>query len=889
MRSPLLVLAGCFALGILAVQPEGWSSAEIIPTVSYLLAAAGICFVLGLLLLRAKLRLSSFLFALIGFAVAGAIASFMFEARFPPNHVRYLEPSGIDLADPMRMEGVLISTPIRTRYGIQFDLDASSIEVRSPAGRNESRPWTGIIRTRLEASGDSGAWPVITSLHLESGDAIRALVRLQKPRVYQNPGSFNFRHWMQSTEDVYWLGTIKSPRLVEKLAGNRRTRFSRLLENARQRLSASIDALYPPWSGEMRDGAVLKAVLLGERTSLDSDTIESFRQTGLYHLLVISGLHIGLLALIGAFLLRQTPLRETWRVALLLALLLFYAMLVEQRASTLRALLMISVFLVGRLLYREHGALNAIGLAALALLLYRPAWLFEAGFELSFTAALLIAGLAVPMLMLTTEPYRRALGRIEQVGLDMSFKPSLAQFRLDLRALISGLRLRVPFTKRRPAIAAFAVTGPFRLAVWAANMLLFSAILQVGLLLPMAMTFHRVTISGIGLNALAIPVMVLLLATAIPTVLLGTVAPALAAWPAKLVDLIMRGLFALTSLPSLPGWLSFRVAEPPAWVAWGFAICVVLAALTLGRKPRLFWTSMAGQLVFAALISLHPFSARIPSGILEVTSLDCGGGDAIFVVLPDRTTLLMDAGGRRAPGGEGGNLQRRRWDPGEEIVSSYLWSRGIEHIDVLALTDSREEHLGGLDAVVRNFDVGEFWHGKNPLTDAYRNLLDEVRQNGIRTREVAAGDRFERGIATVSILWPPAGFESSTRASSRGNPLVLRVSSGKASVLLSGGMTGEVEEGLLLSRFELESHTLGVALDGPAAHSASGFLDRVSPLVAVLSQESRDQMKPAGIEALDRLRMAGARVYSTDIHGAVTVEMQGDSISVKPYRTSPAD
>jgi competence protein ComEC len=891
MRCPLLFLAGGFALGILSVRPEGWTSPEIIQAGSCLLAAAGICLVGGLAFLRVEKYRPAFMFALAGFAVAGAAASIMFEARFPPNHVSHLDSSRMDLADAVRMEGVLVSPPTRTHYGIQFDFGAKAIEEKVDGGRQELRPWTGTIRMRLETSADSGAWAALNALHLHNGDAICALVRLQKPRVYQNPGSFDFRHWMQSMEDVYWLGTIKNPQLVEKIAGGKRPWFSGIVESARRRLTASIDALYPPWSEGMRDGAVLKAVLLGERSALDSDTIENFRKTGLYHLLVIAGLHIGLLALIGMFLLRRTPLGETWRVTLLMAFLLVFALLVEQRAPTLRALLMIFVYLLARLLYRGHGALNAIGLAALALLLYRPAWLFETGFELSFAAALLIAGLAVPILMLTTEPYRRALGRIEQDGLDISFEPRQAQFRLDLRALVSGLRARVGLARRHPAIASLAVTGPIRLAVWAGNMLLFSAILQIGLLLPMAITFHRVSISGIGLNALAIPVMVLLLATSIPTVLLGTVAPSLAVWPAKLVDLIMTGLFTLTDWPSLPPWLSFRVAEPPAWVAWGFVISVVLAALTLARKPRLFWTSLAAQLVFATLISLHPFAPQISNGVLEVTSLDCGGGDAIFVVLPDGTTLLMDAGGSRSAPAPQAAFHGRRWDPGEEIVSPYLWSRGIDRIDVLALTNSAEEHVGGMASVVRNFEVREFWHGKNPPTASYLILLEVARQRGVHVREVGTGDRFERGTTSVSVLWPPSGngLEPSIRGPSRDHSLVLRIASGMAGVLLSGGMSSRSKQALLHSEPALAGDILGPALDEPETHSSSGLPERVSPWIAVMSNAAGDQPKPAGHEALARFKTGAALVNGTEAHRAVTLEMQGDSISVHAYRASLAD
>jgi competence protein ComEC len=407
----------------------------------------------------------------------------------------------------------------------------------------------------------------------------------------------------------------------------------------------------------------------------------------------------------------------------------------------------------------------------------------------------------------------------------------------------------------------------------------------------MAITFHRVSISGIGLNALAIPAMVVLLAIALPTVLLGAVAPSLAVWPAKLVHFILSGLFALTDLPAMPAWLSFRVPEPPLWVAWGFVISVIIAALTLGRKPRLFWTALAGQLVFATFIALHPFAPRIPSGVLEVTTLDCGEGNAIFVVLPDQTTFLVDACASRTLNASGGPFHGRRWDPGEEIVSPYLWSRGLDRIDVLALTDSREERLGGLASVVRNFDIGEFWHGENTVTPSYRDLLEQVRRHGVMTRQVGAGDRFEKGMTSISILWPPQdpAQEPATRPQSHDNPLVLRVSSGEASVLLSGGISEKVEQGLLLSGVPLNSHAMGVGLYQSRTFPAAGFMERVSPRVAVVSDEAMDRLKPHMLDLLARLRTGGVEVFGTDIHGAVTVEMQGNSISVHPYRNSLAD
>ena len=271
---------------------------------------------------------------------------------------------------------------------------------------------------------------------------------------------------------------------------------------------------------------------------------------------------------------------------MVLGFLVVYAFLVEQRAPTLRATLMIALYLLARILDRGHSPLNSIGGVALILLYLRPAWLFESGFQLSFAAALLIVGVAVPILERTTEPYRRALRRLDDVLLDDYFSPRIAQARLDLRALHHSIAPPVGFFERFPALARNIVVAPLKLLVWVVNIVIFSAVLQLGLLLPMVETFHRVTFAGVGLNALAIPVMTLLLALALPINLLSVVSPAMAAWPAKVLSLVMALLFDMTHLPGLAAWLSYRMPAPPQWVAWGFCAAFVFAGLALRFARR---------------------------------------------------------------------------------------------------------------------------------------------------------------------------------------------------------------------------------------------------------------------------------------------------------------
>ncbi|MDE3178725.1 MAG: ComEC family competence protein, partial [Acidobacteriota bacterium] len=528
MRCPVLVMACGFALGIALAPP-----APVFLWLGVLVLLAG----------AAALRMgwvrTAGALAILGFVFAGAVAHLVFQRRFPPNHVSHLGAWGLNLEHPVLLRGRLAADSLRTPYGIQFDL-----ETRSVSDGTITRTASGKIRMRVMNGGHSPLPAAALGLHYGEWISVRA--KLQRPRNYRNPGAFDYRRWMETIHDIYWQGIAAGPSEVSLIPGPAPPITGRLIAGAREHLLAGIDRMYPPWSVRGRDGAVLKAILLGDRSSLDSETVEGFRKSGLYHLLVVAGLHVGLLALLAEGLLRLLGFGERWRTVFLLLFLATFSLLVEQRAPTLRASLMIGFYLLARLFDRSQPALNAIGIAALTLLAWRPAWLFESGFQLSFAAALLIAGLAIPLLDVLTEPYRRALAGLEDPGRDFAFEPQIAQFRLDARALAGWLAGQKNPSSIRQGRAVAAVSGTLRFLIWLVDLVIFSAILQLGLLLPMTEIFHRVTLAGIGLNTLAVPLMTVLLAVAVPVVLLNLISPALAALPAKLLALIMEGLFKLT-------------------------------------------------------------------------------------------------------------------------------------------------------------------------------------------------------------------------------------------------------------------------------------------------------------------------------------------------------
>lgn len=606
--------------------------------------------------------------------------------------------------------------------------------------------------------------------------------------------------------------------------------------------------------------------------------------------------------MLASLLLRLTPLGEAWRSALVLLFLLGYCSLVEQRAPTTRAAIMIAAYLVGRFFYRQHAALNAVGLAALVLLMARPPWIFESGFELSSTAALLIVGLVVPILVRTTEPWRRALQNVNDAERDINFPPRPAQLRLDVRRMAVWLEERIAFLRNHLRAATFIVALPLRVAVWTLGTLLFTAILQIGLMLSLAAIFHRVTYAGIGLNALAIPTMTVVLALAVPTVLLSVVAPALTVWPAKLLALVMRVLFALTDLPHLPAWLSYRVPTPPAWVSLGFAISIIVAACSLGRNRRTFWISTASLVVFGAFISVDPFPPQVPSGRLEVTALDCGSGDAFFVVLPDRNTMLIDAGGGRSGSRLDDPFAPRRWNAGEDIVSPYLWSRQFKKIDVVVMSRGDEGRLPGFAAIARNFSVEEFWRPASGLAPAALSFLDELERRGIHLRTVRSGEPISRGSTSIQTLWPPPAAsgtsvtptrngsgEAANAQAAAGGGLLIRIQDREGSVLFASDIGGRAQQDLLNAHAQLGAPVLALPDLESSVSLSRDFALSISPR-AVLAGGVAEGRKDSSLSSTPSVfRFSGSRFFRTGRDGAVTVEMQGCMVSVRAYGMPAGD
>jgi competence protein ComEC len=282
----------------------------------------------------------------------------------------------------------------------------------------------------------------------------------------------------------------------------------------------------------------------------------------------------------------------------------------------------------------------------------------------------------------------------------------------------------------------------------------------------------------------------------------------------------------------------------------------------------------------SVLVATHPFSASLERGKLEITTLDVGQGDAIFAAFPDGRTLLLDGGGLFGTARAGGF--RSGLDIGEQVVSPYLWSRGVRRLDVVALSHAHQDHLDGLHAVLENFRVGELWVGRDVASPAYRTLLETAARRGVPVVHLTRGHRFTWGEVRGALLWPERQ-EGPAAAAQNNDSLVLRLDFGGTSALLAGDIERDVERQLAAQGAMLDVDYLKVPHHGSRTSATREFMEAVTPQAAAISLSATNPFGHPHAEVLERLAAAGAGVLRTDRDGAITFRSDGKTWKATGY------
>jgi competence protein ComEC len=434
-----------------------------------------------------------------------------------------------------------------------------------------------------------------------------------------------------------------------------------------------------------------------------------------------------------------------------------------------------------------------------------------------------------------------------------------------------------------------AMTISFR--VW--ELFVLTIVLQIGMLPLMARDFHRVTLASPLVNLVAVPLTSVVVPLGFITLASGLVFPFLGRiLAAPLAWLTWLMVHFVQWFAHFSRW-SYRIPGPPFWLLVIFFVVaggLVVAARAAFSRKRVAVLMFCGLLlVCTVLVAFFPFAPKWSHAELEATIIDVGQGDSLFVVSPRGKTLLIDGGG--AFGGFPGHEQHEGIDPGEEAVSPYLWSRGFQKIDVVALTHAHQDHLGGLTAILQNFRVGQLWIGREVASPALAKLEALARVRGIPIEYEQRGKSFRWDGVEGQFLWPETSPVDVAPTAKNNDSLVIRLHYGNRTLLLPGDAEKAAERAILAENAEedLQADVLKVGHHGSKNSTMPDFLAAVRPRVAIISTGEGNPYGHPSTELVKRLEDAGVRILRTDRDGAIHVLTDGERVQISCFVACPEE
>ncbi len=704
-------------------------------------------------------------------------------------------------------------------------------------------------------------------LPLAYGQNVEVAAKIRLPRNFQNPDAFDYASYL-AAQHIYWTGSVSDPSQIHVTGACGSPAVAWLFAIRTWALNR-IAGLYPK---DPQTAALLQATLLGETSAVERRWTSDFRITGTYHALVISGQHVSVLAFSILLILRLLRLRRVPSLCIATLASWLYAFISGMSSPVVRAAGGFTLFLVASYCFRKTRILNILAAVGIVYLLADPDQLFDPSFQLSFLSAAAIAAFAIPLMEKVTEPLRGSVKRFDQLQYDPQVEPRAAAWRVEFRLLADTLNVwsRLSIDRCR-TLVAWAVQA----AAFALEAVIVSACVEFGLALPMISYFHRLSITGLSANIVVIPLLSLVVPLGFASIVTGW------RWLGGLTKMLLlcAEWVATWHVRFEPSW---RLGAIPLAISCAFAVSLILLAIALrGKRPLWASLALATSLALFATVCLQPWQPQLRPGILELTAIDVSQGDSLFMAFPNGQTMLIDAGG--FPGLE--RMKRKpQIDMGEDVVSPYLWSRRIRHLDYAVLTHGHSDHMAGLPAILDNFRPKQLWIGAEPPSPEWATVQQHARQDAVdiipMNRTTAP---IQIGGATIRILSPAPGYTPEDTAKND-DSLVFEVTFGHRGILLTGDAERPSEEDMLSAGLLRPVTLLKVGHHGSKTSSGEDFLSRLQPQYAFISDGYHNQFHHPHPTVLDRLVEHHTAIFRTDQRGLLTFRTDGDKVEIDTYR-----
>ncbi len=883
---PLFWLAVCFAFGILTAKyfAFGWQ-----------ISLAVCLFFAVFCVFKEKFAL---IFLSLAFAAVGALVFQVENQAVSPNRLkRLLDENKIGSGNPIEIEGVLRGKPELSVGGFFLE-----IETEKAIYKGEERQISGRVRIFAPIT-DKQFATEYEALNLNYGSRIRAACNLRREEKFQNPGAISYKKIL---DDLGFdaTATLKSPLLIENL-GREKT-FAPLgwIYEQRQNLIIEFRRKF-----SVSTAGVLIASLLGNDGFLDKNTAEVFREGGTFHVLVISGLHITFIGYLTLLFVRFFTRKRVWQFVIATVFLWSYSLAVGANVPVVRAAIMFTVLLFSLVIFRRGTLLNSLGASVLILLVWRPNDLFAPSFQLTIISVLAIVAGAFPLI-----EKLRAIGSWSPSA-KTPFPPNISHF---LKRFCEMLYWRETVWERdlsrqiwmakifkSPHLKLLEAKGLQGVCRYIFEAVLVSLIVQIWLLPPTILYFHRIPIFGVFLNIWVGFWIALESFAAVIAVFFAQFSESLALPIIKLTELFNWFLLSIPQILTENYWASFRLphysgAMKAVYFLYFAPILILTIFLNKWNPFALisnFKSDISKKLLRFAYVSLfgllilslfHPFSAPKSDGKLRIDFLDVGQGDAAFITFPNGETMLIDGGGRRSfeKTKVQNDYETEFFEPdaqgiGETVVSAFLWERGYSKVDYILATHADSDHIQGLSDVAKNFNIKAALFGRTPSADEdFHEFFSTLEKRKINSIKISRGDVLTFGEVKIEVLYP----ENTDEISDNNHSIVLRIIYGERKILLTGDIEKETENRLLQNPENLQADVIKVPHHGSRTSSTESFINAVNADIAIIPVGKTSPFGHPHAEVLERWQTANTKILTTGERGTVTILTDGKDLQIETFQ-----
>lgn len=411
---------------------------------------------------------------------------------------------------------------------------------------------------------------------------------------------------------------------------------------------------------------------------------------------------------------------------------------------------------------------------------------------------------------------------------------------------------------------------------WVVASVFASLAIEIALLPVSAVFFSRVTGAGLVLNLIAVPLMGVVQIAALVTASTDGIS-AIAGTFGWIAHVAADALTESADLVTLAPWSTARVPPPDAFVVLVYYAALATLVLWKRRAARtiaaIVW--LVASLAVTGVVDVRVRGATKPNGTVRLTMLDVGQGESILLETPSGRQMLVDTGG--AP--FGGSL-----GIGARVIAPALWARGVKALDTLVVTHGDPDHIGGAVDVLTDFSPRRLW--MSVLVPNHRptdDLRDAANHLGILLDLRRRGETDVDGDVRLRVLHPPPP-DWERRRVRNDDSVVLEIVYRDVVLLLTGDISAEVEREILPRLTPSPMRILKIAHHGSRTSTSPELLSAWRPQIALISAGRGNTFGHPAPEVLQRLEEIGARVLRTDVHGEVTLETDGQRVTVRSFR-----